>query len=437
VTNSEISKLLNNVAAAYAIEDEKKFRFQILAYKKAADSIEHASSELNELFKEGSLEALPGVGPSIKSHLEELFKTGKVKHFEDVLSKVPATVFPLLDVPGFGPKKAYALVRQFKLTNPKTVIADLVKIGESGKIAKLAGFGERSQQDILQAFQEYGLGKTKSNRMVLPYANELAKKMIEYLLMSKKISKAYTLGSLRRKKSTVGDIDIAVASIDPKEAIEHFTKYPHTERVIEKGIRTASILTSSGKQIDLMVESPTGFGALLQHFTGSKEHNVHLREIALSKGFSLSDYGIKKKGVKDAKITQYATEESLYKELGLQWVPPEIREDSGEIKLAKTNKLPKLIELKDIKGDFHLHSSYPIEPSHDMGQDSMEDMIKNALKLGYKYLGFSEHNPSISQHSKSQVYQILEKRMKFIERLKLKYNKSIHIFSLMETDILS
>jgi len=436
VTNSEISKLLNNVAAAYAIEDEKKYRFQILAYKKAADSIEHTSSEINELFNEGKLQELSGVGPSIKSHLEELFKTGKVKHFNEVLKKIPQAVFPLLDVPGFGPKKAYALVKEFKLTNPKTIIADLVKIGKSGKIANLPGFGEKSQQDILQAFQEYGLGKTKSNRMVLPYANELAKKMIEYLLKSKIISKANTLGSLRRKKSTVGDIDIAVASSDPKAAIEYFASYPHTERVIERGTRTSSILTSSGKQIDLMVESPAGFGALLQHFTGSKEHNVHLREIALSKGYSLSDYGMKKKGVENPKLIQYATEEALYKFLGLQWVPPEIREDTGEVELAKTNKLPKLLELKDIKGDFHLHSSYPIEPSHDMGQSSMEVMIKKGLELGYKYLGFSEHNPSVSKHAKDTVYQILKKRKKFIEQLNLKYNKSIHVFSFMETDIL-
>ncbi|HVF69662.1 MAG TPA: DNA polymerase/3'-5' exonuclease PolX [Xanthomonadales bacterium] len=436
MTNSEIGKLLNNVASAYAITDDKKYRFQILAYQKAAEAIEATSTELKELQNEGKLEDIPGVGPSIKASIEELLQKGKVKHLDDILGKIPSSVYPLLDVPSIGPKRAYKLVSEFKLNNPKTVIADLVKIGESGKIAVLPGFGEKSEKDILQAFEEFKQGAGKTTRMVLPYASELAQKMINYLMSSKAVGKASTLGSLRRKKSTVGDIDIAVASNDPKNAIDHFVNYPHIERIIEKGGRTAAILTSGGRQIDLMVESPKGFGALLQHFTGSKDHNVHLREIALKKGYSLSDYGVKKKDGKSTKIIQYKTEEKLYKFLGLSWVPPELRENTGEIELAAQNKLPKLIELADIKGDFHIHSSYPIEPSHDMGHNSMEEMIKYALKLNYKYIGFSEHNPSISKHTSEQTYNLLYKRNKFIEQLRLKYNKSIHIFSLMETDIL-
>lgn len=436
MTNAEIAKLLDHVAAAYSIEDEKKYRFQILAYKKAAEAIEHTSTEIRELIKEGTIESLPGVGPSIRAHLQELLKTGKVKHFEQVLSKIPPSVYPLIDVPGFGPKKAYRLVSEFGLKNPETVIPDLIKIAASGKIAVLPGFGEKSEKDIIRAFEEFKLGKGKTTRMVLPYASELAKKMIAHLLSSKYIEKASTLGSLRRKKSTVGDIDIAVSSKNPKEALDHFVSYHHTERVIEKGTRTAAIMTSGGRQIDLMVESPSGFGALLQHFTGSKDHNVHLREIALSKGYSLSDYGMKKKSDKTGKVIQYKTEEDLYNALGMKWIPPEIREDTGEIELAMKNKLPKLVELSDIKGDFHIHSSYPIEPSHDMGHDTMEDMLNSAKSKGYRYLGFSEHNPSISKHTKDQTYKILEKRKEYIDKLNKKYAKDIHIFSLLETDIL-
>jgi len=196
-------------------------------------------------------------------------------------------------------------------------------------------------------------------------------------------------------------------------------------------------MASGGRQIDLMVITPDGFGAMLQHFTGSKAHNVHLREYALSKGLSVSDFGIKKKGDEKAEYTKYKTEESFYKALGMEWVPPEMREDTGEIELALAHKLPKILELKDIKGDFHLHSNFPIEESHDAGQNSMEEMIEKALKLGYEYLGFSEHNPSISQHTESEVLKLLEKRMKFIEQLRGKYKKSIQIFSLLETDILA
>jgi DNA polymerase (family 10) len=434
VTNAQISRLLRNIAAAYSIKDEKKYRFQIIAYQKAAESIEHSHSELKHLYKENKLTDMAGIGPSIRSYLEELFKTGEVKHFQTILDDIPEAVFTLLEVPSFGPKKAYRLVSEFHLKDPKTVVTDVITLAQEGKIAPLAGFGDKSQADILRAMEEFGRGKTKTARMVLPYANELARKMIDYLKKSKDVREAFTLGSLRRKRETVGDIDIAVSTDKPEEVLEYFTNYPHKERIIEKGTRTSSILVAGNKQIDLMVESPKGFGSLLQHFSGSKAHNIRLREYALSKGLSLSDYGIKKKGQEN--YTQYDTEEAFYKAVGLQWVPPEMREDTGEVQLAIQHKLPTIVELADIKGDFHLHSSYPIEPSHDMGKNSMDEMIKKALELGYSYLGFSEHNPSISKHTKKQVYDILEKRSKFIDQLNLKYKKSIRVFSLLETDIL-
>lgn len=436
VTNVEISKLLRDVAAAYSITDEKKFRFQLLAYEKAAESIENLPTELNDLYKENKLQGIPGVGPTIQSRLEELLKTGTVKHFEDVLKDIPVAVFPLLDVPSFGPKKAYKLVTEFKLKNKETVIDDLAAVAKEGKIATLAGFGEKSQSDILRAIEEYRRGKSKSIRMPLPYANELAQIMLTYLKKSDAVIEAYTLGSLRRRRDTIGDIDIAIATDKPQEVLDHFTSYPHKERIIERGDRTSSILVSSGKQIDLMVQPLNGFGSLLQHFTGSKAHNVHLREYALSKGLSVSDFGIKKKGEDNTKYKRYKTEESFYEALGMQWVPPEMREDTGEIELALQHNLPQIIELKDIKGDFHLHSSFPIEESHDAGQSSMEEMIEKAIKLKYTYLGFSEHNPSIGNHTEEEISKLLEKRMKHIEKLRKTYNKVIRIFSLLETDIL-
>jgi len=437
VTNSEISKLLSTVAAAYSIKDEKKFRFQIIAYEKAAESIENLPTELQDLYKEDNLKGIPGIGPTIQSRLEELFKTGSVKHYNEVLKDIPSAVFPLLDIPGFGPKKAYKLVIQFHLKNAETVIDDLAKIAKDGKIAELEGFGEKSQADILRAIDEYKMGKTKNTRMPLPYANELAQIMLAYLKKSNAVIEAYPLGSLRRKRDTIGDIDIAVATNKPQEVLDHFTSYPHKERIIERGDRTSSILVSSGKQIDLMVQPPDGFGSLLQHFTGSKAHNVHLREYALSKGLSLSDFGIKKKGEDNSHYKKYKTEESFYAAIGMEWVPPEMREDTGEIELSLQKKLPKLVELSDIKGDFHLHSSFPVEESHDAGQNSMEEMIKKALSLNYIYLGFSEHNPSIGNHTEKEINGLLEKRLKHIEQLRLEYKKSIHIFSLMETDILA
>lgn len=444
MTNSQIASILRNIAASYTIKNENKYRFQIIAYQKAAEAIEGTPTEVADIVKERKLEMLPGVGPSIRQHLEELIKTGKVKHFDWVTEGIPQAVFPLLNVPTLGPKKAYRLVKEFSLKDPSTVIEDVEKLAKMGKIATLEGFGEKSQGDVLRAINEFNLGRRKTKRMVLPYANELAKSLITYLNKSPFVKEAHPLGSLRRRKETVGDIDIAVASENPKKVIQYFIDYPHKQRVIEKGDTTASILVSSGKQIDLMVQPPKAFGALLQHFTGSKNHNVHLREYALKKGLSLSEYGIKKKmrngkrlpAGKAGKIENLSTEKKFYAALGLRWIPPEIREDTGEIELAVTHKLPILIERKDIKGDLHLHSSFPIEPSHDMGKDSMETMIEKAASLRYEYVGFSEHNPSISKHTNMQIISLIEKKRIKIDQLN-KTNKDVRVFNLLETDILS
>jgi DNA polymerase (family 10) len=434
MTNSEIATLLRNVAAAYAIKNDAQYRFKIIAYEKAADAVEHFATEVQDLVKDGKAIDLPGIGKSIQDHLEELIKTGHVKHFENLMKDIPQAVFPLLNIPSFGPKKAYKIVSYFNLSNPDTVIEDVEKLAREGKIAQIEGFGEKSQQDIIEAIEAYKMGASKTARMVLPYAMELAEKVLSYLKKSPDVIEAQPLGSLRRRKETIGDIDIAVATRYPQKVIDYFVKYPYKERILEKGEATASILVSGGKHIDLMVQPPESFGSLLQHFTGSKQHNIHLREFALSKGLSLSEYGIKKK-TDGEKLITFSDEKDFYNAIGLEWIPPELREDQGEIELASKHALPTLVEISDIKGDFHIHSSYPIEPSHDMGQNSMEEMIKKAKSLNYHYIGFSEHNPSISGHSQKEIYQILLKRNKYIEQIKLSH-KDIRIFSLLETDIL-
>lgn len=441
MTNSEIAKILRNVAASYAIKNENKYRFQIIAYQRAADAIENSSSEVKDLFSENKLEFLPGVGHSIRSYLEELLKSGKVVHFEWVMHGIPKSVFPLLEVPTFGPKKAYRLVKEFSLSKPEAVIDDIEKVAKQNKIAKLEGFGEKSQKDLLRAISEYRLGKGKTKRMVLPYAFEIAEKVVSYLKTSDAVIEAVPLGSLRRMMPTVGDIDIAVATNDSQKVIDHFISYPYKERIIEKGKTTASILVSGGKQIDLMTQGPEGFGSLLQHFTGSKNHNIHLREYALSKGLSLSEYGIKRKSSREAgsdlpgKMDKFGNEKEFYKKLGMSWIPPELREDKGEIEFAIVHKLPRLVEAKDIKGDLHIHSNFPIDSSHDLGKNSIGEMVKYAQNLKYEYVGFSEHNPSFSKHNSSEVYSLIARRNEAIEHLKLNI-KDIRILKLLEIDIL-
>ncbi len=437
MTNRDIARLLRHVAASYAVKNEAKFRFQILAYQKAADAIESNPTEIKDHISDGTLDQIPGIGSSMKMYLQELIKTGKVAHFETVLKDMTEAFFPLLDIPTFGPKKAYRLVSHFHFKNKESVIEDLLSKAKNGEIAPLEGFGEKSQADIIRAINEFRQGVDKTSRMVLPFANEIAEKLIAYLKKSPHVVDAYPLGSLRRRKETIGDVDIAVASEHPKEVIEYFVNYPYKERVIEQGDASSSLLISGGKHIDLMVQPPDRFGSLLQHFTGSKEHNVHLREYALKKGLSLSEYGIKKKGGDEKNMKKFSSEKEFYKALGLSWIPPEIRENTGEIELAEKNSLPNLVELSDIKGDFHLHSNFPIEPSHDLGENSMEEMVEKALSLGYSYIGFSEHNPSVSKHTEKEITKLLEKRFNKIEHLRSVYKKNIRIFSLLETDILS
>lgn len=432
MSNNEVARLLRNVAASYTIQDEKKYRFQIIAYQKAADAIMQLTTEALAMYKTGKLDTIPGVGPTIKTHLIELFTTGKVQHFIDVTKKISEAVFPLLDVPGFGPKKAYRLVTEFKLVDAKTVLNDIEKLAKTGKIAPLAGFGEKSEKDIVRFLGEYKDKKGKLTRVVLPYAFDAAQNLVAYLKKLSFVKEAVALGSLRRMKATVGDIDIAVATEKPQETIEHFVAYPLVERIIEKGDISASILLIGGMQVDLMVQPKEAFGSLLQHFTGSKNHNIKLREHALKLGLSLSEKGIKK----DGKMIQFDTEEKFYKALSMEWITPELREDTGEIELAIKNKLPKLVELKDIKGDLHIHSNYAIEPSHDLGNSTMEVMLARAKELNYEYLGFSEHNPSVSKHTKDQIYSILARRMNKIEQLKSN-NKYVRIINLLETDILA
>ena len=428
--NTQIAELLRAIAAAYQLKNEEKNRFRIIAYQRAADAVEHASSELKDLWDDGKLKEVPGIGESIASHLDELFRTGKSGHFEEVMKGLPREMFDLMAVPGIGAKTAYKLVTKIGIKS----LEELEKAGKKGKIAELEGFGEESQSDILRSIEET---KGRTKRHILPYAAANAGRVIEWMLKSKVVKRADPLGSLRRQAATVGDIDIAVSSDNSKKALEHFVNYPKKTRVLEKGDRTASIVLPGGVQVDLMVQPPNAYGALLQHFTGSKHHNIALREYALKHGMSLSEYGIKIKG----KLNKLANEEEFYKKLGMDWILPELREDAGEIEAALNHKLPRLVELKDVKGDLQIHSDFDIETSHDIGESSMEEIIRKADQLGYEYIAFTEHNPSKSKHNESQVVDILKRKREAVEKLNYSFVKSHcksikKVFNSLEIDIL-
>ena len=412
LTNLEIAELLRAVAACYQLKDEKKNRFRIIAYQRAADAVEHASSELKDLWDDGKLEEVPGIGASIASHLDELFRSGKSKHFEEVMKGLPPTMFKLMEIPGIGAKTAFKLVNELRLSTPDP-LGELEQAARGGKIARIEGFGETSQADILKSLEEE---RGKTRRHLLPYASKVAQDVTDWLYKCRFVKRADPLGSLRRQASSVGDIDIAVATDNPKVVIEHFVVYPNLSRVLEKGEATASIILPGDVQVDLMVQPPDGYGSLLQHFTGSKHHNIALREYAIKHGMSLSEYGIKLKA-KGSRLQKFATEEEFYKVLGMEWIPPELREDSGEIDAALAHKIPLLLETSDIKSDLQIHSSFDIETSHDLGESTMEEIVDKANELGYEYIAFTEHNPSRSKHNDREIFALLLRKKETIDKL--------------------
>ena len=436
LTNLKAAKLLRSIAAAYKLKSEDRYKFKIIAYEKAADAIEHASSEIKDIWDENKLEEIPGVGKSIAEHLDELFRTGRSRHFEEILKGLQPQIFDLMVIPGIGVKTAYKLVEKLNI-GEKNPLADLEKAINNNEIEKLEGFGKESQEEILKSLKEI---KGRKKRLLLPYAKEIAEDVNVWLKKDPSVKRTDVLGSLRRNVSTVGDIDIAVSSDDPQKTIEHFVNYPKVQRILEKGSKTASIILPSEVQVDLMVQGPRSYGSLVQHFTGSKHHNIALREYALKKNLSLSEYGIK--NLRTKKLKNIKTEEELYNALGLSWIPPELREDTGEIKAARYNNLPKLIELSDVKADLQIHSDFDTETSHDLGLSSMEQIVDKANSFKYEYIAFTEHNPSRGKHKNSEIIDLLKRKKDINEQLNSSYVNNvkgsvIYVFNSLEIDILS
>ncbi len=283
--------------------------------------------------------------------------------------------------------------------------------------------------------------------MELQTADAIAQDVIRFLKKDPSVIKIDVLGSLRRQVSTIGDIDIAVATTKPDGVIELFLRFPY-QKIIEKGPSGASLLLHSGCQVDLRVVDPSKYGAMLQYFTGSKNHNIKLREFALSRGLSLNEYGIKKVNkskVKSQKSIKCSTEESFYQAIGLPWIVPELREDKGEIEAALRGILPKLVETVYIRGDLHIHTNYDLSSSHDVGADPLIRYLDRAVELGYAYIGISDHNPSVMKHSMNKIVDIMKRRKAYYEhqysswKQKVSNNHNIkqlpELFIMCEVDI--
>ena len=382
--NFEISKIFYEIAG---ILEMKSVQWKPAAYRKAARSVESLQEPVEDLYRKGGLKALedlPGIGERIGKKIAEYVDTGKIKEYEKLRKQIPAEFYELIEIQSLGPKKAKILYQKLKIKS----LADLEKAIKEHKIARLRGFGPKSEENILAGIE---LHKKRKSRMLLGDAFPIAQLLVGQLKKLKEIKDAIAGGSLRRMKETIGDIDILVIPRDNKPAttkkiMNFFTSLSEVSRVLAKGETKSTVVLKNGIQADVRVLPEKSAGAALQYFTGNVDHNVKLRGIAIKKGYKLSEYGLFDR--KTNRLVAGRTEEEVYKKLGLPYIEPELRENLGEIEVAYKGKLPKLVRLSDLKGDLHTHTNW------SDGSNTVEDMIESARKLGYKYIALTDHSKS-------------------------------------------
>jgi DNA polymerase (family 10) len=384
MTNGDFANIFELMAEILELKNASRFR--ILAYQKAAREIDHLADDLEDIYRRGglsALEAIPGVGESVGTKIEELIHTGKCREFERLKKQTPPVLLDMLTVSGIGAKTAQKLYRAFK---PKS-LADLARLAAAGKIRQLPGFREKTETNLRRALIARRR-RQKETRHLLSWAEPIAADVIGYLKKSPAVKKVDAVGSLRRMKETIGDIDLIVGSSQPEKVVDYFCRYPRAAQVISQGETKGALLHREQVRIDLEVLPLESYGSLLQHFTGSKEHNVALRTWARTKGYSISEYGIKL--AKKKALQKFRDEESFYRFLGMDCPAPELREARGEIAAAQKHSLPRLIGYSQIRGDLHVHSN----ASGD-AELRLEEIVTIAKRLGYQYVAISEHTESL------------------------------------------
>jgi DNA polymerase (family 10) len=375
MTNDEIAARLNEIAALMEFDGEPFFK--IKAYQRAARSVEDAEPTMRTLIDEGGVEELPGVGKAIAQKIDDIDRTGTCKYLDELRAKFPATILELLTVPGVGTKTAIALYKELGVES----LADLRRVVADGSISKLPRLGAKSIENLTT-----GLGQLaqRTKRMRLGDAWPLARTIVAEMSKLRVAKNLTEAGSLRRMEPTIGDIDIICTSSEPAKVLDFFTKLPVVESVTAHGETKATVWAKPGVSIDCRVLPPECFGNLLQHFTGNKDHNVKLREFARTIGLKVSEYGVE--SLKTGKVKTHTDEAGVYAALGLQFIPPELRLGLDEIDLARRKAIPKLVELADIKGDLHDHTTW------SDGTRSIEEMARAAAQRGREYLSISDHS---------------------------------------------
>ncbi|MDD5585197.1 MAG: DNA polymerase/3'-5' exonuclease PolX [Candidatus Omnitrophica bacterium] len=429
--NQEVSRIFRDIAKVLELKGENIFR--IRAYERAAQAVDNLQDDLEGIIEKNELTSIPGIGADLSAKIKEIVETGRLKYYEELKKKTPQGLVAMMEIPGLGPKTVKRLYEQLKINT----VAKLEEAAKGGKLLKLAGIKEKIEDNILRGIN---LVKKGNERQLLNFAINLSKRFVDSLKGLKEIDDIEVAGSVRRKKYTVKDIDILVTSRKPKVVMEKFLHLDLVKDVLAHGETKSSIISKENNmQVDLRVLPHGSFGSALLYFTGSKEFNVRLRQEAIKKGYKLNEYGLFSAtsmknaggpapgGKKDKKLAG-KTEKEIFSLLKMVYIPPELREDRGEITAARINKLPKLVELKDIKGDFHIHSKY------SDGLASIADIADALEEFNYEYAAICDHSQSLKIAgglSKKEVYKKLRELEKINQKSKLK------LFAGTEVDITS
>ncbi len=430
LTNQKIAWILRLIAAAYTIKGGPYFK--IVAYNNAADEVEHLGVSLRELWEHHKETKITNIGESIKGHILDLFTKGESEHFNHLLADIHPAVGVLIKVPGIGPKVAFKLTENFSFPtrDERKVIETLIRLAEEHKIQQLPNFKEKSEQRLKKLAEEY-LQLYLKKRFLLVEALNVAEPLVEYIKKIQGVKDVELLGSVRRRLATVGDIDIAVETSQPRQFFDLLKGYPLFKSYEILGKAKSRLVLDNGYRVDVITATEKEWGSLIQYLTGSKFHNIALREFALKKGFSLSEHGIKE--VKSGHLHHFSDEKEFYKFLGLHWIVPELRENRGEIEAAKNNTLPKLVTLNEVRGDLHLHSSFNIHTNYDLGENSVLELAEEAKKRGYEYLAISDHLPRPSLPVGEKI-RLIQERNRLISQAEKK--TGLRIFRSLEVDIL-
>lgn len=422
VKNSDIAKIMRHLGFLTEVgEDYANAQFRARAYYRAADTIANLSENVADVYDNGGVAALleiPSVGKAIAAKIEEYVKTGKVRHLEELKAKVPINIDELYGIEGIGPRTIKALYDKLQVKD----LAGLKNAAAEGRLRAVPGFTEKKEQDIKKRIEFFRKGK---GRRIIGEVYPLVKQIELRLLQVEGVHDAVAAGSVRRMKETVGDIDYLVTADDPEKVMEFFVSMPEVEEIVGRGPAKAFVRLAGGIDADLLVVPKESWGSALQYFTGSKEHSVELRKIAIAKGLRLNEWGVYKG---EARVAG-ATEEGVYQALGLQWIPPEMRENTGEIELAKQGRLPKLVEYGSLRGDLQVHSE-----STD-GTATMEEMARAAKEFGLSYIAITDHTKSLALASGLDENELLEQAGRIVE-LNDRLKGSFRILSSAEVNVM-